>query len=68
MLFRVANFRSPVEMAEAELPSRVCQKLGLQQTELQSWKILRKSLDARQRHALQFVYSLILDVPDSQQP
>ena len=52
-------------MAEAELPSRVCQKLGLQQTELQSWKILRKSLDARQRHALQFVYSLILDLPDS---
>ena len=65
MLFRVANLRTSVELPEAELPARVCRKLGLPETELQSWKILRKSLDARQRNSLQFVYSLILDLPDS---
>ena len=65
MLFRVANLRTAVELPETELPSRVCQKLGLQATELQSWKILRKSLDARQRDTLQYVYSLILELPDS---
>ena len=64
MLLRVTNFRTPIETPESELCSGVCRKLGLNPNEIESWKILRKSLDARQKKQLQFVYSLILSLPD----
>ncbi|MCA9067676.1 MAG: NAD(P)-binding protein, partial [Planctomycetaceae bacterium] len=38
-------------------------RLGVGETDLRSWRILRKSLDARKRHELKFVYSLALELP-----
>nr|AKB95218.1 NAD(FAD)-utilizing dehydrogenase [uncultured bacterium] len=68
MLLRVTNLRTPVEVPETELPALACQKLGLPATDMRSCRIIRKSLDARQRHKLQFVYSLAVDTATSDRP
>lgn len=68
MLLRVSNLHTPVGLSESELPELLCRHLQLPADQLRSWRILRKSLDARQKRNLQFVYSLIVDVPDDVRP
>jgi uncharacterized protein len=65
MLLRITNLRSRIEAPETELPQRAAKTMGVAAECFRSLKILRKSLDARQRDALEFVYSLVVDVPDN---
>ena len=57
MPLRVSNVRLRVGEPEAALPRRLARILGLRPEELRHWRILRKSLDARDRDVLQYVYS-----------
>lgn len=63
MPLRISNLHVPVDEAETALPARLAALLGLRPVDLVSWRILRKSLDARDRNALQFVYSAEVVVP-----
>ena len=64
MSLRVNNLRLPVELPEARLLSAIAQRLGVQTDDIESWRILRKSLDARARRDLQFVYSVVVRLAD----
>ena len=57
MPIRVSEVRLGVDEPEALLPARLAQALGLRPEALERWRILRKSLDARDKDALQFVYA-----------
>jgi len=61
---RVSNLRLPPECNEAELPPRALSLLGLPLDHLARWRILRKSLDLRDKSRIEFVYTLELDVHD----
>ena len=63
MSLRVTNLRLPVEVPENELPVHIAARLGVSDIDLTSWRILRKSLDARMRYSLEFVYSVQIDLP-----
>jgi uncharacterized FAD-dependent dehydrogenase len=63
MLVRVNNLRMPVEAPEAELPAAAARVLGRPVADLGPWRILRKSLDARSRDDLRFVYSVVIELP-----
>ncbi|MDC0308012.1 FAD-dependent oxidoreductase [Planctomycetaceae bacterium] len=67
MSIRLTNLETPVEFPEAELPKRIAHRLKLPVNEVQQWKILRKSLDARSSHNLKFVYSVIVSLHDPEQ-
>lgn len=68
MPLRVSNLQLPVEASETELPDALSQLLSVDPADLISHRILRKSLDARQRFGLKFVYTVAVDVPaDTQQ-
>jgi len=67
MPLRVTNIRLPVEAAEETLPEALARRLRVKPTDIASWRILRKSLDARKRDALQFVYSAMVELPDAEQ-
>ena len=55
----------PVEQPEIELPQAIARRLKVKPDDIRRWKILRKSLDARKRDRLQFVYSAEVEVlPD----
>ncbi|TWU17758.1 FAD dependent oxidoreductase [Novipirellula galeiformis] len=64
MMLRITNLRTRVESPETDLASRAAAAVGINEDQFRSLRILRKSLDARQRESLQFVYSLVVDVPD----
>jgi uncharacterized protein len=63
MQLRLTNLRTRVEADETDLPRRAGMAMGVDSSAFRSLKILRKSLDARQRDSLQFVYTLLVDVP-----
>jgi hypothetical protein len=65
MPLRLTNLRVPVELPESELLPEVARQLEIPCDEILSLKILRKSLDARNRDRLEFVFSLELDIPDA---
>ena len=65
MTIRITNLRCPVESDERDLPQIAAGELGISTDEVQQCRILRKSLDARSRNRLEFVYSVGLDLQDS---
>lgn len=58
MSIRVSNIRLTVDESEFALPSQAARALNLRTEDISSWRILRKSLDARDKSALAFVYSI----------
>ena len=63
MSLRISNVRLGIDTPEAELPRRLATILGVRPDDLLSWRILRKSLDARDKRSLQFVYSAEVVLP-----
>ncbi|MBX3440473.1 MAG: FAD-dependent oxidoreductase [Planctomycetaceae bacterium] len=63
MSLRVNNLQLPVEQTEAALADAAARRLGIPAGDVLSWRILRKSLDARSRHDLRFVYSVAVELP-----
>ena len=57
MPLRVSDLRLGVDEPESALAEHLARALGLPAADLRRWRILRKSLDARDKDALQFVYS-----------
>ena len=66
MSVRITNLRLPVEESELTLPAVIARRLKLPAEALQRFQILRKSLDARKRTELLFVYSVLVDLPDEE--
>jgi uncharacterized FAD-dependent dehydrogenase len=66
MPLRVFNLRLGVDEPEAELFGRLAEVLGLRPEDLGRWRILRKSLDARNKDDLQFVYHAEVTVPEDE--
>ena len=63
---RISNLRVDVTQPEAELPKRLAKKLGVAEADVARLRILRKSLDARSRSNLKFVYTILVELPEGQ--
>jgi hypothetical protein len=57
MALRVANLALPVEEPEANLPAQLARAVGVSPADVHHWRILRKSLDVRDKRQLKFVYN-----------
>ena len=66
MALRISNIRLGVDEPESLLPQRLLGILRLTPQEPLRWRILRKSLDARDKSALQFVYSTEVILPEDE--
>jgi uncharacterized FAD-dependent dehydrogenase len=66
MPIRVSNLRLALDEPEAALPDHLAKVLGLGPGELTRWRIMRKSLDARRKDALQFVYTAEVCCPEDE--
>jgi uncharacterized FAD-dependent dehydrogenase len=67
MPIRVSNLRLPLEESEAALAGHLGQALGVAPESFTSWRILRKSLDARKKGAFCFVYSAEVRLPGDEE-
>ncbi|MEX1232948.1 MAG: NAD(P)-binding protein [Planctomycetaceae bacterium] len=63
MSLRISDLRLPVGAPEEKLPEQIARRLKLPRTDIVRWRILRKSLDARSRHELKFVFSVVVELP-----
>ena len=66
MPIRLSNIRLHVDEPEAALPARMAAALAMQPEGIARWRILRKSLDARDKSDLAFVYSVEVVVPEDE--
>jgi uncharacterized FAD-dependent dehydrogenase len=66
MALRISNVRLGIDEPEAALPAHLARALGLRPDEPLRWRILRKALDARDRAALQFVYTAEVTVAEDE--
>ena len=65
-MIRVSNLRLSVDEPETALPAHLARALGVAPDALGTWRILRKSLDARVKEAPQFVYSAEVAAPEDE--
>jgi uncharacterized protein len=63
MAIRLSNIRLGIDESEEALPARVARTLDLRADDIGRWRILRKSLDARDKRDLAFVYSVEVTLP-----
>jgi uncharacterized FAD-dependent dehydrogenase len=66
MPIRVSNLRLGLDVPEAVLPAHLSSVLGVGPETVARWRILRKSLDARDKDALQFVYTAEVSLPEDE--
>jgi uncharacterized FAD-dependent dehydrogenase len=66
MALRVSNLRLGVDEPESILPQRLAAALRISPQTPLRWRILRKSLDARDKSALQFVYTAEVTLPEDE--
>src|SRR5262245_3285065 len=64
MPLRVSNLRLSVDAPESALRDRLARALGIAATDVRAWRILRKSLDVRDKRDVQFVYNAAVVVPE----
>lgn len=64
MSLKVSNLRLGVDSDEQELPQQLARALGVHEGDIQRWRILRKSLDARDADDLSFVYATEVSLAD----
>jgi hypothetical protein len=64
MSIKISNIRVGIDEPEGSLIAVTARRLGVRVADVGRWRILRKSLDARQHKEIHFVYSIEVDVPD----
>ena len=63
IMIRILQLKLPVDHTPDALEKKICQQLKIKKEELSSWKIVRRSLDARKKPDLKFVYVVDVDTP-----
>jgi uncharacterized FAD-dependent dehydrogenase len=63
-MIRIEQVKMSISARPEELPGQICHILGIRPQELQDWEILRRSLDARKKPDLWYVYTLEAKVSD----
>lgn len=66
MAIRVSNIRLGLDESETALPAELQRILGISPGTSVPWRILRKSLDARDKGNLHFVYSVEISPPEDE--
>ena len=63
MSLKIANIHLGLDESEEALPEKLAGRLGVDRDAIVRWRILRKSLDARRRDEIHFVYAAEVEVP-----
>jgi len=63
MTLKISNIRLGLDESEASLPQKLAERLGVGADAIARWRILRKSLDARRRDEIRFVYAAEVELP-----
>jgi len=67
MPIRLSNIRTSIDEPEPLLPAHAARALDVLPSDLARWRILRKSLDMRDKSQLSYVYTLEVALPTDEQ-
>jgi uncharacterized protein len=67
MSIRLSNIRMSIDEPERSLLGRAARALDVRPTDIEHWRILRKSLDVRQKSEIAYVYSVEVTMSDDEQ-
>ena len=67
MTIRISNIHLSLEEEESSLLSKVAHALDVLPEQVHGFKIVKKSLDARRKNRIRFVYTVDLSLPDEQE-
>ena len=59
-MIRISQLKLPLDHTETMLEEKICQKLKIKREDLISWEIHRRSVDARKKPELFFLYTVDL--------
>lgn len=65
-MIRVSQIKMPDSHSHEELPARAACLLHIKRNEILSWRIVRKSVDARKKPDIYFIYTVDLEVRDEE--
>lgn len=57
-MIRISQIKLPIDHSRDALENKICQQLNIKKEELVSWEIRRRSVDARKKPELYFVYTI----------
>ena len=57
-MIRISQIKLPIDHDQNMLVNKICQQLKIQQGDIVSWNIIRRSVDARKKPELKFVYTV----------
>ena len=57
-MLRISQIRLSREEPLSEIPKKIGQKLGIRNFEPEEWKIVKESVDAREKPDIRFVYTV----------
>ncbi|MEX2114664.1 MAG: NAD(P)-binding protein [Pirellulales bacterium] len=66
MAIRLSNVRTNIDEPETALAERAARALNVLPADIERWRILRKSLDLRDKSDVSYVYSLEVTLPESE--
>src|SRR5690554_1208303 len=61
-MLRVTNIKLSLDEDESLLKSKVAKKLRIQENTITSYRIFKKSIDARRKNKIHFVYTLDVEL------
>jgi uncharacterized FAD-dependent dehydrogenase len=61
-MIRVPNLKVPLGQGEQQALALALRRLGISQGQVSSWRVSRKSVDARDKRNIQFVYTLDIEL------
>ncbi len=63
MVLRLSELKLPLDHEEADLAPAICKRLKIDPAALLAHRIIKESIDARRKSAIQIAYSLELELP-----
>jgi uncharacterized FAD-dependent dehydrogenase len=57
-MIQITQLKLPVEHTEKDLEERIAAALRIRPSELKSWRIIRRAVDARKKEELRYVYTI----------
>ena len=62
-MIRIQQLKLPVTHTEEELVEKIARELKIKPQQIASWEIVRRSLDARHKGDLKYVYLVDVETP-----
>ncbi|MCE5257275.1 MAG: FAD-dependent oxidoreductase, partial [Spirochaetaceae bacterium] len=63
--YRISQLKLPLDYPQSALERKICTILGTKPDNIASWKIVKKSFDARKNYDIKIIYSIVIELREA---